>query len=116
MVPWPSGKAKVCKTFIPQFESGWHLHQDDQLWLVVFLFSRSTRMKRPPLFGEALFLRNYSPSITASIRMPTMMMPMNRYCFFDSFSFRKMRDRIRDTTHTAEMMGAAIAPLPLAMA
>ena len=38
MVPWPSGKAKVCKTFIPQFESGWHL-SDDQLWLVVFLFS-----------------------------------------------------------------------------
>ena len=26
MAPWPSGKAKVCKTFIPQFESGWHLH------------------------------------------------------------------------------------------
>ena len=45
-----------------------------------------------------------------------MMMPMNRYCFLDSFSFRKMRDRISDTTHTAEMMGAAIAPLPLAMA
>ncbi len=26
MVPWPSGKAKVCKTFIPQFKSGRHLH------------------------------------------------------------------------------------------
>ena len=26
MVPWPSGKAKVCKTFIPQFKSGRYLH------------------------------------------------------------------------------------------
>ena len=26
MVLWPSGKAKVCKTFIPQFKSGQHLH------------------------------------------------------------------------------------------
>lgn len=23
--PWPSGKAEVCKTFIPRFESGWRL-------------------------------------------------------------------------------------------
>ena len=116
MVPWPSGKAKVCKTFIPQFESGWHLHQDDQLWLVVFLFFAIHTHEKASPAGEALPVPNYSPSITASIRMPTMMMPMNRYCFLDSFSFRKMRDRIRDTTHTAEMMGAAIAPLPLAMA
>ena len=28
MVPWPSGKAKVCKTFIPQFKSGWHLQPE----------------------------------------------------------------------------------------
>ena len=27
MVPWPSGKAKVCKTFIHQFKSGRHLHK-----------------------------------------------------------------------------------------
>ena len=26
MAPWPSGKAQVCKTFIPQFKSGWRLH------------------------------------------------------------------------------------------
>lgn len=26
LVPWPSGKAKVCKTFIPRFKSGWYLH------------------------------------------------------------------------------------------
>ena len=29
LVPWPSGKAKVCKTFIPQFKSGWHLQAAD---------------------------------------------------------------------------------------
>ena len=29
MVTWPSGKAKVCKTFIPQFESGRHLHMNE---------------------------------------------------------------------------------------
>ena len=27
MVPWPSGKAKVCKTFIHQFKSGRHLQK-----------------------------------------------------------------------------------------
>ena len=27
-VPWPSGKAKVCKTFTPQFKSGRHLQQE----------------------------------------------------------------------------------------
>lgn len=55
----------------------------------------------------------YSPSSTASIRMPTMMMPMNRYCLRVSFSFRKIRDSSRDTTHTQDRMGAAMAPLPL---
>ena len=29
MVTWPSGKAKVFKTFIPQFESGRHLHMNE---------------------------------------------------------------------------------------
>ena len=28
MVLWPSGKAKVCKTFIHQFKSGQHLHME----------------------------------------------------------------------------------------
>ena len=27
MVTWPSGKAKVCKTFIPRFKSGRHLQK-----------------------------------------------------------------------------------------
>ncbi len=125
MVPWPSGKAKVCKTFTPQFKSGWHLHQTISFgWSFFFsptdsLLSKSSakpHTKGLPCRGGRFFEFFYSPSITASIRMPTMMMPMNMYCFLDSFSFRKMRDRIRDTTHTAEMMGAAMAPLPLAIA
>ena len=32
MVTWPSGKAKVCKTFIPQFESGRHLHMNEAVY------------------------------------------------------------------------------------
>ena len=27
LVTWPSGKAKVCKTFIPRFKSGRHLQK-----------------------------------------------------------------------------------------
>ena len=29
--PWPSGKAKLCKSFTLQFESGWRLHQGTQI-------------------------------------------------------------------------------------
>ena len=28
MAPWPSGKAKVCKTSIPRFKSGWRLQDE----------------------------------------------------------------------------------------
>ncbi len=49
MVPWPSGKAKVCKTFIPQFESGWHL-SNDQRKLVVFLFPSPAPVDTPTAF------------------------------------------------------------------
>ena len=43
MVTWPSGKAKVCKTFIHQFKSGRHLHKTckfcvDSLKMQVFFF------------------------------------------------------------------------------
>ena len=31
MVPQPSGKATVCKTVIPQFKSGWYLHDEVSL-------------------------------------------------------------------------------------
>ena len=27
LAPWPSGKAQVCNTFIPQFKSGWRLQK-----------------------------------------------------------------------------------------
>ena len=33
MVPSPSGKAKVCKTFIPRFKSGWYLQNTGQRFL-----------------------------------------------------------------------------------
>ena len=56
---------------------------------------------------------SYSPSKIASIKIPTIMMQMNKYCFFVSFSFKKILDRIKDTTHTLERIGAAIAPFPL---
>ena len=58
-------------------------------------------------------LNRYSPSNTASIKIPTMMIPINKYCFFVSFSFKKMRDNNNETTHTLERIGAAIAPFPL---
>ena len=31
VAPWPSGKAKLCKSFILQFDSGWRLHQGTQI-------------------------------------------------------------------------------------
>ena len=38
LVPWPSGKAKVCKTFIPQFKSGRHLQMAASSALLVAMF------------------------------------------------------------------------------
>ena len=40
MAPQPSGKAEVCKTFIPQFKSGWRLQKNLQDYLQVFFFSK----------------------------------------------------------------------------
>ena len=37
MVTWPSGKAKVCKTFIHQFKSGRHLHMKDPMQRELFI-------------------------------------------------------------------------------
>ena len=40
MVPWPSGKARVCKTLIPQFKSGRYLQKKKrQVERLVFSFS-----------------------------------------------------------------------------
>ena len=55
----------------------------------------------------------YSPSKTASNKIPTIIIVMNKYCFFVNFSFKKILDKINDTTHTLERIGAAIAPFPL---
>lgn len=40
-VPWPSGKARVCKTLIPQFKSGRYLHKSASFnrSLPIFYFS-----------------------------------------------------------------------------
>ena len=59
MVPSPSGKAKVCKTFIPRFKSGWYLQKRLLLEVAVFIkrllqnilissFGLSTKMQNPP--------------------------------------------------------------------
>ena len=58
-VPWPSGKAKVCKTFIPQFKSGRHLHEKEHCgsnalfqrykstsWICDMPFGRDIRLRR----------------------------------------------------------------------
>ena len=36
-VPSPSGKAKVCKTFIPRFKSGWYLQKRLLLEVAIFI-------------------------------------------------------------------------------
>ena len=38
VAPWPSGKAKLCKSFILQFDSGWRLQMKTQT-IVVWVFS-----------------------------------------------------------------------------
>ena len=39
LVTWPSGKAKVCKTFIPRFKSGRHLQNPERFCVRDFPFS-----------------------------------------------------------------------------
>ena len=62
--------------------------------------------------GGRFSIRFYSPSMMASPRIPAITRAMKTYCFHVSFSFRKIRHRMRDTTHTEEIRGAATAPLP----
>ncbi len=38
MAPWPSGKAQVCKTSIPQFKSGWRLQKNPARKCGIFVF------------------------------------------------------------------------------
>ena len=43
MAPWPSGKARVCKTLIPRFKSGWRLQKPSRTKFgKVFTFSLFT--------------------------------------------------------------------------
>ncbi len=41
MVPWPSGKARVCKTLIPQFKSGRYLQKKRLVSTSRFLFGET---------------------------------------------------------------------------
>ena len=50
MVPWPSGKAKVCKTFIRQFKSGRYLH----LWCSLLMQNPKSSQKSEHYFLYAL--------------------------------------------------------------
>ena len=57
---------------------------------------------------------NYqSPSIAASVSIPSITNIRKKYCNFVSLSFKNILESKSDTTQTAEMIGAAIAPLPL---
>jgi hypothetical protein len=50
-VPWPSGKARVCKTLIPRFKSGRHLRKSDglapQVHTIILSPSRMNRQALP---------------------------------------------------------------------
>ena len=47
MVPWPSGKAKVCKTFIPQFKSGRYLQMEKPRFLDNFVENEVFLIPKP---------------------------------------------------------------------
>ena len=38
MVIWPSGKAEDCKSFILQFESGYHLMKKIHIYIYMYLY------------------------------------------------------------------------------
>ena len=46
MVPWPSGKARVCKTLIRQFKSGRYLQKEKAHRMVCFFFLEKSRTVR----------------------------------------------------------------------
>ena len=49
VAPWPSGKAKLCKSFILQFDSGWRLQmktQTKRLGLFLWRMAQSINRKR----------------------------------------------------------------------
>ena len=70
-VPWPSGKARVCKTLTPQFKSGRHLQKP--LLPGAAAFSFLLARLRGSLFSPLLF----SPLLPA---------PRRHYLFFVRYS------------------------------
>ena len=45
VVPQPSGKAKVCNTFMPQFKSGWYLQTKEHCESSAFLFGNEAHLR-----------------------------------------------------------------------
>ena len=43
--PWPSGKAQVCKTSIPQFKSGWRLQTEEHCESSALLFGNEAHLR-----------------------------------------------------------------------
>ena len=62
MVPWPSGKARVCKTLIPRFKSGCHLQKNnhiEKMWLFFCLNAFMGAGDWIPPVPAFLFQRNH---------------------------------------------------------
>ena len=64
LVAWPSGKAKVCKTFIHQFKSGRHLQNSPGLRSGAFCFYLCKHKTRPGMLSTSpvLFIPRYNSS------------------------------------------------------
>ena len=45
-VPWPSGKARVCKTLIRQFKSGRYLQKEKDIRMDVLFLLEKSRQNR----------------------------------------------------------------------
>ncbi len=54
MVPWPSGKARVCKTLIPQFKSGRYLQKSTFFVRRMSIFTSSLFTIFRVDFGEVI--------------------------------------------------------------
>ncbi len=100
-VPWPSGKAKVCKTFTPQFKSGRHLQKKalakasaffndssaawicEQIWFIRFF--RRERARPPCRLCRCSTPKSVKEIVSKSVEIPKCMVynkngkPINYY-------------------------------------
>ena len=72
LVTWPSGKAKVCKTFTPRFKSGWRLQRLSENSVRAFaartellLFGAFSPVQ---VFDDRIFPLSFSPFISRKNR------------------------------------------------